>query len=135
MITAIDTNVLIDIFGADPIYGLQSKEAFRSCVQQGALLACDVVWAEVTALFPTVTTAQKALTDLGVGYSPLEVDAALQAGRMWKAYRAKGGKRTRMVADFLIGAHALHQADALLTRDRGFYRTGMPSLTIIDPSR
>ncbi|WP_454064721.1 type II toxin-antitoxin system VapC family toxin [Candidatus Nitrospira salsa] len=132
--TAIDTNILINTFGADPIYGIRSKETFRSRVQRGALIACEVVLAEVIALFPTVTIAKKALTYLGVGYSLLKIDAALQAGRLWKAYRAKGGKRTRMVADFLIGAHAFHQADALLTRDRGFYRTGMSSLKIIDPS-
>lgn len=134
MITAIDTNVLIDIFGADPNHGVQSKEAFRSCIQQGSLIACEVVWAEVAAVFSSVKIAQEALMNLGVGYSPIEVDAALKAGQLWKAYREKGGKRTRMVADFLIGAHASHHADVLLTRDRGFYRAGMPSLKIIDPS-
>ena len=53
MITAIDTNVLIDLFGADPIHGIHSKEAIRSCINQGSLVACEVVWAEVSAVFPS----------------------------------------------------------------------------------
>jgi len=135
VITAVDTNVLIDIFGADPSYGVQSKEALRSSIQQGSLIACEVVWAEVISLFPTEHMAQEALAGIGVGYSSLEAEASMTAGQLWKIYRDKGGKRTRMVADFLIGAHALHQADVLLTRDRGFYRLGIPSLKIVDPSR
>jgi predicted nucleic acid-binding protein len=39
-----------------------------------------------------------------------------------------------MIADFLIGAQALLQADRLLTRDRGFYRGYFDDLEIIDPS-
>ncbi len=135
MITAVDTNILIDVFGADPTYGEQSKEALRSSIQQGSLIACEVVWAEVISLFPTGLMAQEALEGIGIGYSPLAAEASLTAGQLWKIYRDKGGKRTRMVADFLIGAHAFHQADVLLTRDRGFYRLGIPSLKIIDPSR
>ena len=41
--------------------------------------------------------------------------------------------RDRVVADFLIGAHAAQQADALLTRDRSFYRRGF-RVRIIDPA-
>ena len=56
------------------------------------------------------------------------------ASTYWRSYRAKGGKRTRVIADFLIGAHAVSQARRLLTRDRGFYRTYFQSLPLMDPA-
>ena len=59
---------------------------------------------------------------------------ALAAGRCWQEYRKAGGSRERVIADFLIGAHAAARADRLLTRDRGFYRNCFPGLPILDPS-
>jgi hypothetical protein len=56
------------------------------------------------------------------------------AGAAWRRYRESGGPRSRLIADFLIGAHARRQAERLLTRDRGFYRTYFADLVILEPS-
>jgi hypothetical protein len=134
VITAVDTSVLLDVFGADPTFGSRSREAVRSCLAEGSLVACEVVWAEITGWFEAPADSRQALDGLGVGFRPIDQGTALGAGEAWGAYRKKGGRRTRMIADFLIGAHALSHADRLLTRDRGFYRTYFSSLAILDPA-
>ena len=72
---------------------------------------------------------------LGVDFSPATLEAALEAAKAWQSYRTRGGRRARVAADFLIGAHAVCQADRLLTRDRGFYRGYFKRLSILDPSQ
>lgn len=134
MITAVDTNVLIDVFGADTRYGQSSAGALRLCINEGAVVACGVVWSEARAAFSSEEGFRRALHTLGVGFSPLTEQAATQAGATWKKYRAAGGKRDRVIADFLIGAHAASQCDRLLTRDRGYYKKYFGGLIIVDPS-
>ena len=134
MITAVDTNVLLDVFGADPEFGPRSAGALRKCLAEGGLIACEVVWAETTASFADTAPAEKALTGLRIGFSALDASISLAAGQAWRAYRKAGGTRERVVADFLIGAHASARTDRLLTRDRGFYRSCFADLPIIDPS-
>jgi len=135
MITAVDTNVLLDVLGGDPTFGQASARALRLAIRQGQLLACEVVWAEVAASFPSAAAARNALRLLGLAFGPLTVESALEAGFAWRAYRASGSPGTRVAADFLIGAHAFSHADRLLTRDRGFYRTCFKRLVILDPSK
>jgi predicted nucleic acid-binding protein len=133
VITAVDTSVLLDVFGEDTEFGPRSAGALRRCMAEGGLIACEVVWSETAAWFPDPQAAEDALSTLRVGYSQLEASAALAAGRAWRAYRKAGGTRERVIADFLIGAHAAAYAERLLTRDRGFYRGHFAGLAIVDP--
>jgi len=134
--TALDSSVLLDVLGADPTFGDKSREALRSAYDTGALVACDVVWAEVRAHFPTDESFQEALGLLGVMFDPISAETAVAAGKLWRASRKNSrAARQRVIADFLIGAHARLQSDTLLTRDRGFYRRHFAGLKLIDPTR
>ncbi len=93
-----------------------------------------MVWAEVAAAFPSPLDAAAAMQLLTVAFSSLNQAGALIAGAVFAQYHRGGGRRDRVVADFLVGGHALVQADRLLTRDRGFYRSYFAELEVIDPS-
>lgn len=134
MITALDSNVLLDVFLSDPRFGPASAAAIQRCIGAGGLVACEVVWAEIAPRFQTSSEATKAMGTLGVAFDPQDVGSALSAGMAWRSYRRAGGRRERLLPDFLVGAHAAARADRLLTRDRGFYRTYFKRLRIIDPS-
>ncbi len=134
VITAIDTNVLLDVFGADPKFAPLSAEAIRSCLSEGALVASEVVWAETATVFGDVARFREAMHRLSASFSPMTEQAAIKAAEAWRRYRVGGGRRDRIAADFLIGAHAKVAADRLLTRDRGFYRRYFTGLKVIDPS-
>jgi predicted nucleic acid-binding protein len=134
VITAVDTNVLLDIFGADPKFGARSAQALRECIAAGSVIACDIVWAETSASFAEPKAAEAALARLRVDFCSLERSTSLAVGQSWRTYQKAGGSRERVIADFMIGAHALANADRLLTRDRGFYRRYFERLCVLDPS-
>jgi predicted nucleic acid-binding protein len=135
MITAVDTSILIDVFGDDPEFGASSADCLRDCLQAGTVVACDIVWAETRGVFPDDASFQNAMSNLGIHFSALLPTSAALAGSNWKAYRKAGGKKSRVVADFMIGAHATLQADRLLTRDRGYYRAHFADLKLVDGNR
>ena len=51
MITAVDTNVLVDILEPDPRHGVASADALTRCLAEGTVVACDIVWAEVATVY------------------------------------------------------------------------------------
>jgi predicted nucleic acid-binding protein len=133
VITAVDSSILLDVLTGDRTHGEASRSALRASRMGGVVVACEVVWAETAGWFAG-DAGRSAVAQLSIEFDPMRLEAAAAAGQAWRAYRASGGPRQRLIADFLIGAHAMVQADRLLTRDRGFYRTYFPSLEVVDPA-
>lgn len=134
--TAVDTSVLLDLIARESEHQEAAAEALAHARKKGALIVSEVVYAELAAAF----RGDQGKVDAFLGAAGITLvrssEAALaDAGRLWQAYRAKGGPRTRIITDFLVGAHALSEADELLSRDRGFFRDGFRKLRVIDPSK
>ena len=60
------------------------------------------------------------------------VDSSVLGGS--NRYRKAGGKRLRLIADFLIGAHAAMRATRLATKDDGFFRAQFRKLSVVRPA-
>jgi predicted nucleic acid-binding protein len=134
MITAIDTNILLDILVPSEDFCDASTGALEEAATAGSLVICDIVYAELCVHFELHRDCNAFLHDNEIRVQSLVRDAHFLASRVWRKYRAQGGKRDRILADFLIGAHAKVQAGRLLSRDRGFYGSLFPTLSILDPS-
>jgi len=122
VITALDTNVLIDIFLDDKQFGKASANALKNCLDEGAVLVSGIVLVETMVLFPSKEECLATLDILNIRIASMSIETFFSAASIWKKYLQHNNKRDRIVADFLIGAHALVECDRLLTRDRGFYR-------------
>ena len=128
MITAVDTNVLLDVFIPSDEHGPRSREWLSAAYNAGAVIVCDLVYAELVPAFTSRMSLDNALREIGAALSSINSSIAFEAGLRWKLYRESGGPRNRIIIDFLIGAHAASTADAFLTRDRGFFATYFPDL-------
>ena len=134
MITAIDTNILLDVLVPNENFCDASIGALEEAATAGVLVICDMVYAELCIHFTSQRECDGFLEGNEVRVEPLNREAHFLASRAWRAYRKQGGQRARILADFHIGAHAQTQATRLLSRDRGFYRKLFPSLDLVDPS-
>jgi predicted nucleic acid-binding protein len=132
-VIAVDSSVLLDILTADPQFADASSACMEQALSVGEVVICDAVVAEVQGMLDTRETALDALAEFGIRYLPTNETAAVRAGHMQRRFRDRGGGRERVVADFLIGAHALLQCQGLITRDAGFFRDYFKGLKIVVP--
>jgi len=133
MRTAVDSSVVLDVLLDDPRHAASSEASLREAAQTGALVVCECVLAEIRPAFQ-VGEIEAFLSDWDLGFVPSTRESSLLAGKMFRSYLdRRRAARNRVVADFLIGAHAQLLADRLVARDRGYYRDYFKSLELVEP--
>ncbi len=121
MKTAVDSSVLFDIVKGAP-GAAAAQAALEAALAHGSLSICAVVVAELGRYFKSNDTLSAFLSDCQIDHESMSMDTALGAASIMRSYARNKGPRERIAADFLIGAHAQHQCDALLTTDGAFVR-------------
>lgn len=128
---AVDASVVVELLSDGP-----QADAVESCLRQalvaGRVVICSVTLAEICASLRGGSQVHEALEEMGLHFSPLEAKSALRAGEMQRRHRERSGASERL-ANFLVGAHALLQCDALITWNDSFYRDYFKGLKLIVP--
>jgi predicted nucleic acid-binding protein len=131
--TLIDTNVIVDVLSGDSEWLTWSVEQLDQCRERGSLNVNEVTYAELAVRIETETELQGLLAELGIQLERSPTSALFLAGKTFRRYRAAGGPRPNVLADFFIGAHAQVARLPLLTRDTRRYRTYFPDVELIAP--
>lgn len=156
MITAVDTNILLDILIPGEPHSESSKRLLDKHLSSGKLILCEVVFAELAARFPAEQELRLFLAETGMRLVPSNEKSLHLAGMRWAGFAKKSRKdrfscsncgnifevacpqcmavltkRQLVLGDFLIGAHALVHADCLLSRDLGVYKSNFRDLKIV----
>jgi predicted nucleic acid-binding protein len=137
MTTAIDTNVIVALWANDPALNMGAEMALEAAFRRGNLVVAAPVFAELMAApGRSDVFVSSLLEENGVAIDwDLDEPIWRAAGRAFQAYAERRRKQRdqgtrRMLADFLIGAHADVRGYRLLSLDERLYRAAFPTLRV-----
>jgi predicted nucleic acid-binding protein len=129
----VDTNILVDIMDADSQRADWSAQQLRAQRQVHELVINPVIYAELAPGFASQEKLDSQVKAIGLRFRELPKPALYVAGVAHRQYRRAGGARESILADFLIGAHAMVLGCGILTRDARRYRNYFPRVPLVSP--
>jgi predicted nucleic acid-binding protein len=130
----VDTNVLLDVLQVDPVWADWSQQQLDAASLVDLLAVNPVIYAELSVGFRTIEELESTLSEFRLAYEDLPRESLFLAGKVYAKYRRSAGRKTGVLADFFIGAHAAIKGYPLLTRDGRTYREYFPNLRLVAPS-
>ena len=130
----VDTNVLVDLVTDDPLWGEWSQRQLDRAAAQDELAINDIVYAELSVGYSRIEELDAMIREVGLVTAAIPRVALFLAGKAFQRYRSAGGRRTGVLPDFFLGAHAVISDCVLITRDAARYRTYFPRIVLIAPN-
>lgn len=129
----VDTNVLLDVAESDPAWADWSQRQLEHLALTDTLTINPVIYTEFSIGYARIEEVEAVLAAVAMPIAPMPREALFLAGKAFLQYRQRGGSRSGVLPDFLIGAHASVEGWRLLTRDVARYRSYFPGLQLIAP--
>lgn len=124
MIVALDTNVLLEIRNGQPRAGACAREIATRILSGDAVTISNVVYAELLggagatpAVLDPLLRTYRITRHRSLPSAVWEVAAVAHGGYAARRRASHAGEPRRILADFVVGAHAERYADALVTLD------------------
>lgn len=133
MATLVDTNILIDLTVRDRVWYIWSRRELERARRAGTILINQIIYSEFSIRYSSPEEVDQLVPADQFRREGLPWAAAFAASRAFALYRRAGGRREKVLPDFLIGAHAAVRGYALLTRDPAGYRRYFPTVPLISP--
>ena len=104
--TLVDTSVMLDVLLIGAEHGDESEKRLATALHAGPAVVNNVIAAELAPVFDTAAELWSALTDAEIELVQYPREAVYLAGRAFRRYRRRGGQRSRILPDFMIGSPA-----------------------------
>ena len=129
----VDTSVWVDCIDQASPWHAWAAEQLQTCSERSPIHVNPIVYTELLVPGPDVAALDALLDVYDTQRTPLPWTCAGLAAQAFALYRSRGGAKSLPLPDFYIGAHAAVSNFALLTRDRGNYKTYFSRLKILTP--
>jgi predicted nucleic acid-binding protein len=129
----VDTNVIVDLLDSDSRWADWSERQLRYQQRVHELVVSPIVYSELAPTFSSQELLDQKLAEIGLRFREMPKLALFLAGIAHRHYREAGGPRLSILADFLIGAHAMVLGCGILTRDVRRYRNYFPRVPLVSP--
>ena len=122
----VDTNVLLDLVTDDSLWAEWSQQQLDLGSAQDQRAINDIVYAELSIGYTRMEQLCAMIRGAELVIAVMPRPTFFLAGKAFQRYRSAGGRKTGVLPDAFVGAHAVIADVALIAHDAARNRTYFP---------